>query len=195
MAVVVLTKDEMIERILTEEKGFDKNFISIRTKTLPHLKKTGRVTGKTLEEKIGVKPENVVKFGTYNLGAGYNYGDLVRNQLIKEGKSIEEYKEGTSWHTTYKGSNVLRINKKDNPNAPEQVYFKVELITNKPTLEVEYVDWSTGNTINADDLEEFLDVKSSPKNQGTEKPILINVYKMESLYSVSAGGNEYRIRG
>lgn len=163
-----------------------KKFISLKTETLPELKKTGRVTKMTFEEKFGAKPETLLKHSEYTAGIGYDYAHLIENRLEKDGGSREDYQAGKSWHIPYNGSTVIRQHK----DKPDQLYFYVSLIANNPAKS----EYRIGDrVIDKDDLAEFLDVPRVAKNQGLapERTIKVQTLKLDSVTRVRADGWEW----
>ena len=171
-------------------EGFDKTtFIGIETATQPKLNKTGRVSGLTVVEKLKINPENIIKLAKYNAGLGYDYGTAVRNKLIKEGKDPSSYVPKDTWHQAYKGSTVIREHK-----TTGELYFQITLNTNNKSTHV-FIDKTNSAIIEDEDLAEFLPPKSASKNQGVEEgnEVEVQVLKLDSILSISACGNIYKV--
>jgi len=168
------------------EKYKGKTLCSLDTDTLPDLKKTGRVTGKTFKEKFGVEPEQLHKLSKFSAGIGYEYAYTVMNRLIKDGASPFDYQPGNSWHVPYKNSTVIRKNK----NKEEDLYFYVTLIANNPPK----VEYKAGKkVIKAEDLAEFLDLPRKATNQGLEPERVVEVrtLKLTSVKRLRAESAEF----
>lgn len=166
------------------------SFIGIRTMTHPKFIKKGRSTGKTIEEKFNCSPSDIVKFSSFSAGIGYDYKKSIENKLIKEGKSIEEYQAGESWHEKYNDSKVIRRHKKTG-----ELYFYCSLNTKNSSPESSYHDHKNGKDIDKDDLSEFLPIESKPMNQGVDEgnEVQVRTLKLNSVISLSACGEEYII--
>jgi len=179
---------EAVMRMIEDFPG--NTFAGVETLTSPKLKNTGRKTGLTLVEKVGVKPENLKKRSTWVAGLGYNYQKAVENRLIKEGKSADTYEKGTSWHAPYGDSKTIRQNKK----SGELYFYIFANIANNPPKS-EFIDVETGNLVNKDDLVEFLDIVYPSKNQGLEEAneIKPRTLKLESLKRLSFNGEVYEV--
>ena len=163
------------------------SFVGLKTKTAPEFLKKGRVTGKTLSEVVGT--DMIVKESEYSAGIGYEYATSVKNKLLKEGKTGDEYEAGATWHESFNGSKVIRRHKKTG-----ELYFYISLNTNnKP--KTQYFDVKNGKVIPKEDLAEFLPVESVPKNQGVEEGNEVNVrtLKLQSVASLSACGEIYNV--
>jgi hypothetical protein len=188
MAHVVVTKLELAEKI---EHLPSHQFVGLRTKTIPKLNKKGRVTGLTVQEKLHIDPANIVKFSEFTAGMGYEYQHMIENRLIKEGKDVSEYQKGESWHVPYGDCKTIRKHK-----DRDDLYFYCFLVSHN-VPKSEYVDFSTGKEIAKVELEEYLPVEKAPENQGLKEgnEVLVRTLKLESVYTLSAGGNEYSVRG
>ena len=171
------------------EKFKGTSFVGLKTKTTPKLLKKGRVSGKTLLEAVGT--DEVVKESAFSAGIGYDYATSVKNKLLKEGKSEDEYEAGETWHIPYNGSKVIRQHRKTG-----ELYFYVSLNTNNPS-KAEYFDVKNGTVIPKEVLEEFLPVEKAPTNQGVEEgnEVLVRTLKLGSVASLSACNEVYNVEG
>ena len=170
------------------EKFQGASFIGLKTKTDPEFLKKGRITGKTLSE-IYYDGIEIVKESEYSAGIGYEYATSVKNKLLKEGKSGDEYEAGVTWHESFNGSKVIRRHKKTG-----ELYFYISLNTNnKP--KTQYLDVKKGRVIPKIELMEFLPKESAPKNQGVEdgNEVTVRTLKLQSVQSLSACGEVYNI--
>ena len=183
-------KPEALIDLFETYKG--KKFVSLETKTAPKLKKTGRVSGLTIQQKFGVLPETIFKFSRFSAGLGYDYVTLIHNRLIKDANlnktsySPDDYQAGTSWHIPYKNSTVIRQHK----DKPNELYFYVSLIANNPAKS----SYLSGNIeIDKGELAEFLDIPRKPTNQGLapERTIEVRTLKLDSVTKLIAEGAEF----
>ena len=187
MAKVEVTPLELCKVI----DGLDSHsFAGFRTQTKPTLNKKGRVTGQTIQEKLGIDPSNIVKLSAFIAGIGYDYPQMVQNRLLKEGKSVDDYQKGNSWHIPYGDSKTIRKHK-----DKDELFFYAFLVANNPSSSI-YMDVSTGNEIAKADLEEYLKVNKAPVNQGLEEgnEVKVRTLKLNSVVSLSAMGNEYSVK-
>jgi hypothetical protein len=168
------------------EKYAGKTFVSLDTKTSPDLNKKGRESGKTLMEKLSIDPKTLFKVSKFSAGLGYDYANLIKNRLKKDGGAPEDYQAGSSWHIPYKDSTVIRQHK----TKPEELYFYVSLVANNPA-KVEYV--AGDKVIDVEDLREFLPVPKKPTNQGLEegREVEVRTLKLASVTSLRAEGAEF----
>jgi hypothetical protein len=163
-----------------------KKFVSLETKTVPDLNKKGRITGLTIQEKLGVDPKTIFKYSKFSAGIGYDYATLIRNRLDKDGGAQEDYQAGASWHIPYNGSTVIRQHK----TKPEDLYFYVSLIANNPA-KCEYM--SGKKVIDVDALAEYLPTPKKPTNQGLseDRAVEVRTLKLTSVVKLIAEGAEF----
>jgi hypothetical protein len=167
------------------EKYKGKTFCHLDTCTIPKLLKHGRVTGLTVQVKLGIKPDKVRKYSSFGAGIGYEYAYLVMNRLIKDEKSPLDYQPGESWHVPYNGSTVIRQHKTNG-----DLYVFVALVANNPPT----AEYRAGNkVIPAEDLKEFLPVEYEAKNQGLdpEREVKVRTLKLASVTRLVAEKAEY----
>lgn len=193
-------------KILIEDyKGH--TFAGLKTLTIPKLNKFFRFSEKekaefvkngqkalkiTLEEKTGIKPENVRKESYFTCGIGYDYEQGVKNRLIAEGKDVSAYERGSSWHIPYRDSKTL-VQHKDSG----EIYFYAFVSYANNPAKSRYIDISTGNEILKDHLEAFLPPEGdAPKNQGLSdgNEVEVRTLKLSSVKELSAFGDIYKVQ-
>jgi len=167
--------------------------------TVPKLTVKDRNTKAPWAEVFpGVSPENVRKITHAVVLAGPDYGKMVINELVREGKDESEYERGETWHEGVPGVPCLRRHKK-NPTA---LYFWAAFVQKakrpdgtwvhiKPR--VRFVDIATGAEIARERLAGFLPVDKTPENQGVEegREIIVRTYKLESIRTFTVNGKAY----
>ena len=175
-------KADALVDIFEQYKGH--TFCSLDTCTIPHLNKTGRVSGQTVMAKLGVNPVDIRKYSEFSAGIGYEYAYTVMNRLIKDGKPPFDYKPGETWHVPYGNSTVIR----QHPKTGE-LYFYVTLIANNPP----YTEYRAGKVLDRKDLEEFLAKDYTPANQGLapDRVVEVRTLKLASVTRVVADKAEF----
>jgi len=123
----------------------------------------------------------VMKFNNINGMVNFHYDNNVKAQLEREGKSIESFNQGESWHEAVLDDEG-RLTPFCKHKRTGEYYLRFRRLT---TIgEPFYVD-NQGNTLTKEQIQDFIPVKNSYGNQGTEKKIEIMVIKFENILSVT----------
>ena len=123
----------------------------------------------------------VMKFNHINGMVNFHYDKNVKAQLEREGKTIESFKQGESWHeAVLDDEGRLTPFCKHKKTGEYYLRFRRLATIGEPF----YVD-NRGNTLTEEQVQDFIPVKNSYENQGTEKKIEIMIIKLENILSVT----------
>jgi hypothetical protein len=158
-------------------------FVSIEAETTPRLRKTN------FAETIGCQVSDVKKVSQFVAMIGLTYVNVIKNRLQKEGKTLDEYEAGETWHCAVEGTKNLRMHKKTG-----ELYVWIFCVANNiPTSA--YYNMSTGLMIDKNDIRPFLS-ESTPKNQGLEpgNEVIPRTYKLESIRKITLDKETYTVK-
>jgi hypothetical protein len=120
--------------------------------------------------------KGVTKRTKYNVLLNCVYSNMVNNQLVREGKEAD-FVAKANWHEkvydTENGSIVCNKNKK------EDLYLMVA-VNHSETTDY-FVNGETATAEQLATIKKFREKPSLPKNQGTDKPIIIRTIKIENI--------------
>jgi hypothetical protein len=159
--------------ILTDMSGKGAKFVGLTTVTEPKLLKSCPYNG-------------VKKVSEVTVQVNYDYVNAVENQLIRENKDLDDYKQGTSWYNvvTFQNGKLTPFAKhKENGD----LYLRCRHMS---TTSSKYFD-DNGNEIAEESLKAYLPKKSKPTNQGTDTAIRATTYKLGNIVAVRVDGNNY----
>ena len=159
--------------VLTDMSGKGAKFVGLTTVTDPKLLKSSPFHG-------------VKKVSEVTVQVNYDYVNAVENQLTKENKDLDDYKQGTSWYdvvTDNKGKLTPFAKHKTNGD----LYLRCRHIS---TTSSKYFD-DNGNEIAEESLKPYLPKKSNASNQGTDTAIRAVTYKLDGIVAVRVDGNNY----
>jgi hypothetical protein len=150
--------------------------ISFTAVTEPKMNKTGNpYLGTTKQARVN---------GMVN----FHYEDGVIRRLEKEGKTADDFKQGTSWHTP-----VLTDDGKLTPLCQHKqtgVFYLRFMHLN--TIETRY--FYNGVEVSEDKLEPYMPKKSSYDNQGLDNPLRILTYSIGNIVEASFLGERFIIK-
>jgi hypothetical protein len=133
---------------------------------------------------------NCRKISNVNGMVNFNYDEGVLRRLEKEGKSPDDFKQGTSWHTPFLiDGRLTPICKHKTTNQPYLRFMFLKSVS----CEYRTLD---GTPIDEKKIQPFLPEKSGYENQGlSEENILIFLtYSLENIRQITFGGQTYQIR-
>lgn len=159
------------------------SFVSIESETIPKVKKTGFL------ESIGCSPDNVRKVSQFVAMIGLDYVNVIKNRLTKEGKTLDEYKSGETWHEAVPGTKNLRKHKTNG-----EIYAWVFCVANNMPTSA-YYNMSTGLMIDKETIKPFL-TESKPTNQGLTEgnEVIPRTYKLSSIRKITIDKETYLVR-
>lgn len=183
--VKMISRDDLI-KIFEEKRGH--SFISVQTETIPVLNKRGRISGLSIEEKFGCLPSEIIKVSQFTCMIGLDYSHVIKSRLEKEGKTIDEYIKGESWHEAVPGTRNLRRHKK----TKELFVYLFMLANNKPISAY----YANGVMIDKEKIGEFLPIKSIPTNQGLSSgnEVIVRTFKLSSIRRIKMDNEEFIVR-
>jgi hypothetical protein len=180
---VTVPLDTRVVQSITRERLFDMlsvlkgaTIITFVAKTEPKMRKTGNPF-------VG----NVWKWAKVNGILNFHYDKAVLKRLEKEGKSADEFKQGSSWHEPVMVDNKLTPFCKHKTNGKFYLRFML-----KGAIESEYRQ-NDGTPIDFKDIEKFIPEKSDYANQGTDDPIIFLTYGLESIQQITMNGETFQI--
>jgi len=117
------------------------------------------------------------------------YEKGVQTRLEKEGKSPDDFKSAGAWHEPIiRGDGTLTPfcrHKKD----PRKIYIRFML---QDSDQVEY-HTAKGQKIDYEAIKPFLKKRTDYANQGLEKPLIFQVWKIDGVQNISLNGKKYKI--
>jgi hypothetical protein len=157
--------------------------VSIEAETTPRLRKTN------FYETIGCQVSDVKKVSQFVAMIGLDYRHVIEARLVKEGKSVDEYEAGTTWHEAVPGTKNLRRHK-----SSGELYVWIFCVANNVPTSA-YYNMSTGLKIETDEIKPFLS-ESTPKNQGLDKgnEVIPRTYKLESIRKITIDKETYTVK-
>lgn len=158
-----LTATTLIE-LLGTVKGA--TFATLITETDARLKKTGNPFG------------DVRKVSRVNVTLGFQYENAVNRQRTREGTDADFEAAPRQW-----GERIspMLIGHKG------KTYLETKV---ERSLGYTYLD-ATGKELTPEEIAPYLPAKSANSRQETEKEILVRDYALESIRSLSMGGEQY----
>jgi len=189
---MIMAKTTMIDRdglVALMENTTRHQFVSVQTETTPKCNQTGRNTKKTIFEKFGCSPKDIVKVSDFTAMIGLDYVNVIKNRLEKEGKDISEYQSGETWHEAVEGTKNIRRHK---ISGEEYVYLFC--VANSVPISA-YYNMEKGIMIDKEELKEFLPKETAPKNQGLEQgnEVIVRTYKLGSIRKIKTEGETYTV--
>ena len=132
----------------------------------------------------------VTKLKSYNVQLNCIYENAVINQLKREGKEESEYKKGDSWHKkVYDTKNGSIVCNKIEEKAHER--YLMAIVANASTDAI-YVNGIEATKEQMEIIKMFEVKPYPPKNQGTDKPIIINTIKIDNIKKLNV--NRYKLQ-
>lgn len=156
-----------LQKRLEEVKG--SKIITVVMNTEVKLLKKNRDTKEPCPY-VGVRKRTRAK-----VMVGTDYSNGVNNTREREGKERTFEAQKHSW-ADRTDKPVISTNK-----AGDQTYANLRVLE---TYEIEYTQ--DGKAINKEELVPFMPKKSPPKNQGTEKPTIWNMPKIQPVCSIES---------
>jgi len=142
-------------------------FATLITETDARLKKTGNPFG------------DVRKVSRVNVCLGFQYEAAVNRQRTREGSEADFEAAPRQWGQRLPGSMLVEHKGK--------LYLETKV---ERSLGCVYLD-AKGKELSAEQVAPFLPARSGSSRQETEKEILVRDYALESIRSLSFGGEQY----
>ena len=183
----IISTDELVKLL----DNYDKHtFIGVESETIPTVNQKGRESKITCIDKFGCSPKSVRKVAEFTCGLGYDYKHVISTRLAKEGKTIDEYKAGDTWHVPVDGTKNLRMHP-----ATGELYVWLFLIANGQP-KAAYYNAETGQQIDREALKEFLPVEKAPTNQGLDEghEVQVRLFKLASIKKIKMDGKELIVK-
>lgn len=158
-----LTTDNLVE-LLATVKGA--TFATLIVETDARLKKTGNPFGP------------VRKVSRVNVTLGFQYANAVNRQRTREGAEADFEAAPRQWGERISPMLIGHKGKK---------YLETKV---ERSLGYVFLD-ASGKELTAEEVAPFLPARSESTRQETEKEILVRDYALESIRSLSMGGEQY----
>jgi len=168
-----ITKQELIERLLNT-KGT--TIISVEASTNPRLLKTDNPYWDKENKKW-----NITKLSYVNGMIGWIYTNSVNNQRSREGKSEDFQAHKRRWGKRIKGTPL--VDHKGNK------YLELKVENHYRTV---YLD-ADGYPVDERDLEPYKQNSKPKSRQGVEKEVVLRDYKIDSIETITLGGEKYKV--
>lgn len=121
----------------------------------------------------------VRKNSRYNGQVNFHYDPAVIRQLEKEGKSLDSFRKGESWHEP-----VIREDGTLTPFCQHKKsgkrYLRFRILN---TIDSEYVD-DNNNRIEKSEIEKYLQESGGYANQGTDNPVRIITVDLDNVTKI-----------
>jgi hypothetical protein len=183
---------EVIEGMTTEQ--FIELFTEIENRNVipfVHVKiKTDSPTEFVLKSKIdGSKNpywKNIIKESSKSYRLVVNYKERVENNLLKEGKSLDEYIKGSLKGRKHLTKCILQN------NDETEYYVMLEYFLNSP-IKGETKYFNEGNELDKTILSKWLVYRDTkPENQGLDKTVNPITVKLSNIQQVNVDNKIYR---
>jgi hypothetical protein len=168
-----LTEIELVA-LLSDIRGA--KVLSLTTETDARLKKTGNLYGK------------VTKVSRINVLVNFHYDAGVERRLAAEGKSLDDFKKGESWHVPVLTEDGKLTPFCSNPKTGE-LYLRVQVLGRGETR---YFT-EEGKEVTRDQIDAWLPKGGQYQNQGLEVPLEFRVYKLSSVLELTTDGETYTV--
>lgn len=180
-----ITIDELV-KILIEVRGAQPVTFIART--------DAGVRAKDKSGKPNPHPRPIWKTAAVNGIVNFFYDRGVLRRLQAEGKTLDAFRSGSSWHLPVMAGNRLTplctaIATARNP-ADRDYYLRVMCLT--LIGEPEYHD-ADGRPLAAAAVEPFLRKPSDYANQGLDRPLVFKTFRLAGLQSITLQGQHYRL--
>jgi hypothetical protein len=169
----ILTEFELVG-LLGQERGA--TILAFTARTDARLKKTGC-------PYAGVK-----KIARVNALVNFHYDAGVLRRLAKEGRTADEFRQGSSWHTPILGEKG-ELTPFCQHKTKGGLYLRVMVLN---VVEESYVD-ENGVELTREEVGPWLPKDSEYKNQGLDNPLVFKTYGIDSIESVTLNGETYNI--
>jgi len=183
--VKMISTDDMVKMLMTEVGA---NIISFTHCTT--MSKSGKMVKKSREDK-SPNPYWGDCFKTQDANGmiNFHYDKGVLRRLEKEGKSADDFKQGSSWHEP-----ILRANGTLTPfcrhkKDPRKVYIRFML---NASNNVRY-HTANGQTIATEDVKPYVPKRSDYANQGLDKPLIFQAWNIDDITHITLNGQKYQI--
>ena len=171
-----ITLDQLVEGLMAQRGA---KFISFTHDKEPSkMRKTGNPF-------VG----DCYKWQKVNGMLNFRYAENVIRRLEKEGKSIEDFDRGESWHEAVTRSDGTLTPFLRNKKDPRQIYLRFMLLE---VLGVRYHN-AAGDTISTDEVMKFMPPKSEYKNQGLDAPLVFQAWSIDAIRSLTIDGVTYLV--
>jgi hypothetical protein len=164
-------KDNIVNEL---DKMRGATFVTVVVNTEPRMRKTGNpFYGK------------IRKISRYNGQVNFQYDGAVERQLAKEGKSVDDFRRGESWHVpVIREDGTLTPFCQHKSNGTKYLRFRMLNV-----IESKYV-MSDGSPVDESEVREYLQQGNNYANQGTDNPVKIITVALDNVESLTANGKQ-----
>ena len=120
--------------------------------------------------------KGVTKRTKYNVLLNSIYSNMVNNQLVREDKEANFVAKPNWFEAVYDTNNGSIVR---NRNKHEDLFLKVAV--NSAETTAYFVNGIEATADQLETIKKFKEKSSMPKNQGTDKPIIIRTISMEGI--------------
>jgi len=139
-------------------------------------------------KKTGCPYKGVQKVAKVNALVNFHYDEGVLRRLAKEGRSADEFRQGSSWHTP-----ILRGDGSLTPFCQHKtaggLYLRVMALK---TLEESY-ETEDGQVLTRADVEPWLSKECHYENQGLDAPLVFKTYAVANILTITVEGQTYHV--
>ena len=147
-------------------------FVTVVTNTEPRMRKTNNPFYGKLR-----------KVARYNGQVNFQYDGAVERQLVKEGKSLDEFRRGESWHVpVIRDDGTLTPFCQHKGNGSRYLRFRLLNVIDSR------FEMSDGTPVDESKVKEFLQTGNNYANQGTDDPVKIITVALDNVESLTANG-------
>lgn len=182
-----VTRGELVDLLLAQEaKGA--NFVEVFAKTVPSMRKTNNPY-----------VDRIVKVAEKNAQINWFYENAVQNQRTREEIFDDFTPESRKWGSFIDNPHIGKTSKTvlEHTNKSGEYCQYVQMRTLE-TRSVSYEYIEDGRELTAEEireLETFFPPYRQAATQGTEKPIVVNDYKIGSIEMLSMNNVLYVVTG
>lgn len=176
----VLTQDGLKEML--ENLPRRASFATFTAETTPRMRKTVDGRGTPYNEFHDEDGNCLVtKRSRVNVTINFNYGNSVNYQREREdGEDFEPFEpEPRKWGERVEGTPLVE--------HKGRFYLEAKI---ERVLETEYIG-PDGNTIDREDMEDYLYSSSGSSRQDVEDPVILRDYKLESIRQISVNSDNF----
>lgn len=169
----VITKRQLTDQLLNTKGA---TIVSMETFTKPNLLKTNNPYWDKENKKW-----LLTKISKVNGMIGWRYTNSVNNQRVRENKKDDFQAVERRWGQRIQGTPLVEHKGK--------VYIELKLENRYETV---YVD-DGGREVDTEFVEQFLPKSKRSSRQGLDKEVVLRDYMLDSIESITMGGEFYKV--
>jgi hypothetical protein len=164
-------------------------FVSIESETTPKINK-GTKLPQLFVDKFNCDVSEVRKVSQFVCMIGLDYKHVIETRLQKEGKNLDEYEAGETWHEAVPFTKNLRQHK-----STKEIYVWLFCVANNEPTSA-YYDMKHGIMLDESELTPYLPAKSTPTNQGLTEgnEVIPRTFKLSSIRKITIDKETYLVR-